>query len=379
MSADIYVLENDGNSKILDKVQCKDETKELQDLLEKNLQMIPGKQINPEDPLRWMLIKREMPVPDPETGGNRWSIDFVLVDHLARLAFVECKRFQDTRSRREVIGQMFEYAANGSFYWKKNDLKGFAEESAKNLGATLEDELNALFEGETRDVDEFFQQVTDNLEAGQMRLIFFMEEAPYQLKSMVEFLNKQMESTDVLLVEAAQYEHEGKRFVSPMLFGYTEEARRVKKTVTIQKGESKQWDEDSFFEAVKINLKDEEYQAIRNLYDECANMGCKFAWGRGKVDGSFSVKFPSVSRNTVVSVFSEGTLQFAFEAYKRTPTQAEFRDELKNRVETDMGLSFPDDYYKKYPLFRVNQWITQAPVLQKTIREIKQEFTKNID
>jgi hypothetical protein len=33
MSADIYVLENDGNAQILDKVQCKDETKEFKDLL----------------------------------------------------------------------------------------------------------------------------------------------------------------------------------------------------------------------------------------------------------------------------------------------------------------------------------------------------------
>lgn len=341
--------------------------------------MIPGKQISPEDPLRWMLIKREMPVPDPETGSNRWSIDFVLVDHLARLAFVECKRFQDTRSRREVIGQMFEYAANGSFYWEKDDLKGFAEESAKNIGATLEDELNALFEGETRDVDEFFQQVTDNLEVGQMRLIFFMEEAPYQLKSMVEFLNKQMESTDVLLVEAAQYEHEGKRLVSPMLFGYTEEARRVKKTVTIQKGESRQWDEDSFFEAVKSNLKDEEHQAIRNLYDECIKIGCKPRWGKGTRNGSFSFIFNEVSKNTVISVFSEGTLQFPFGAFKKTTAQTEFRNVYKQKVETEMGLIFPEDYHKRLSIFKKDDWITRVPDLLNVIREMKEKYAENID
>jgi len=36
-------------------------------------------------------------------------------------------------------------------------------------------------------------------------LIFFMEEAPNELKSIVEFLNSQMERTEVLVVEAKQY------------------------------------------------------------------------------------------------------------------------------------------------------------------------------
>lgn len=53
-------------------------------------------------------------MPDPGTGQDRWSVDFVFADQDAVPTFVECKRFADTRSRLEVVGQMFEYAATES-------------------------------------------------------------------------------------------------------------------------------------------------------------------------------------------------------------------------------------------------------------------------
>jgi hypothetical protein len=84
---------------------------ELQDILEGNLNLIPGEQINPNDPRRWLLIKREMSVPDPSSGNDRWSIDFMLADQSAMPTFVEVKRHDDTRSRREVVAQMSDYAA----------------------------------------------------------------------------------------------------------------------------------------------------------------------------------------------------------------------------------------------------------------------------
>src|ERR1035438_2877460 len=109
----IYVVNESGTTEEMERVRCKDEKRELQDILTHNSGLLAGDEIDPEDPCRWMLIKREMPVPDPSTGSNRWSIDFLFVDQNAMLTFVECKRFDDTRSRREVIGQVLEYAANG--------------------------------------------------------------------------------------------------------------------------------------------------------------------------------------------------------------------------------------------------------------------------
>lgn len=112
------------------RIRCKDEIRELQDLLHLNPNLLPGDQINPADRRRWLLIEREMPVPDAASGGERWWIDFLYVDQSAMPTFVECKHYRDTRARREVVGQMMEYAANGAMRCWFNGLRPFARNLA---------------------------------------------------------------------------------------------------------------------------------------------------------------------------------------------------------------------------------------------------------
>jgi hypothetical protein len=108
-----------------------------------------------------------------------------------------------------------------------------AAESAAARGSTLDDELSRLLDAPAPSIDEFFDRFEQNLREAQVRLVFFLEEAPQQLKSLVDFLNRQMERTEVLIVEARQYEDSKGRVVVPSLFGFTEEARLVKKVVTV--------------------------------------------------------------------------------------------------------------------------------------------------
>jgi hypothetical protein len=112
----VYVMHDDGSTAVMSRIRCKNEDRELQRILEKNPDLLPGDQIDPDDPRRWLLLKREMPVPDPGNGTDRWSIDFLFADQDAMPTFVECKRCADTRARREIVGQMLEYAANGHHY-----------------------------------------------------------------------------------------------------------------------------------------------------------------------------------------------------------------------------------------------------------------------
>ena len=79
----VYLLKENGKTEPMEKVLCKDETKELQDMLANNYDLLLGEQDKPDDPCRWLLVKREMPVPDPSGGGDRWSIDFFFVDQNA--------------------------------------------------------------------------------------------------------------------------------------------------------------------------------------------------------------------------------------------------------------------------------------------------------
>lgn len=224
----VYLMDQNAQTSELVRVRCKDEDRELQRLLESNPRLLSGEQMDPNNPREWLLIKREMPVPDPSSGAPRWSIDFFYVDQFAIPTLVECKRCDDTRSRREVIAQMLEYAANGHHYWKSSEMRSYAEATAGGSDA-LAAVLPVFAQTDDRTVDGFFTLVEQNLREAKMRLVFFLEESPNELRSLVDFLNRQMTNTEVFLVEARQYQYASERVVVPWLFGYTEESRVVKR------------------------------------------------------------------------------------------------------------------------------------------------------
>jgi hypothetical protein len=367
-----YIIEADGSTNPMERVRCKNEELELQRILEKNPDLLPGDQINPEDPRRWLQIAREMPVPNPSTGTDQWSIDFFFVDQSAMPTFIECKRFEDTRSRREVVGQMLEYAANGHYYWDKEMIRDLAGKSAQNNGFSLEESLRELRPDQEIDVDTFFEHVENNLREGQIRLIFFLEEAPMELKSVVDFLNRQMEKSEVLLVEARQYRRDNMTVVVPMLFGYTEEARQVKKRGTVV--ERRQWTHASFFADAHARLPEKSVNTIEKIFEACTSLPCNIAWGTGKIDGSLSVKWPQGGNKTVFTILSNGRLWISFGALSGNELAESFRDRLKDLIADRLGLTIPDDYQHKYPSYQISEWEPKADSLIQILRELLDEF-----
>jgi len=373
--ASVYVLDRNGNTVAMDTIYCVNEDLELQRILELNPDMIPGDQINPSDPRRWMVVKREMPVPDPGTGSNRWSIDLFFVDQDAMPTFIECKRYNDTRARREVVGQMLDYAANGHYYWSKEDIRAYAEEAATRHGVSLEDEIKRLQPEEPDSVDEFFQRVQDNLREGQIRLLFFMEAAPPELKSIVDFLNKQMERSEVLLVEARQYERDGTRIVVPILFGYTEEARQVKKTVLITTGQKRKWDKESFFVSAREKLQESQVLLVNRIYDKAQDLKCVISWGSGRIHGSFFIKWPHVGPLPVFTVYADGSISINFGSYNKTPEHKEFASFINQTWQEHVGISPPDDYERRYPNFKIDMWAGKADGVLKALESINEKFS----
>ncbi|HEY65961.1 MAG TPA: hypothetical protein G4O02_15470, partial [Caldilineae bacterium] len=72
----------------------------LQGLLARYPDLLPGDQIDPENPRRWLLVGRELGVPATAAGGDWWSLDHLFLDQDGIPTFVECKRATDTRIRR---------------------------------------------------------------------------------------------------------------------------------------------------------------------------------------------------------------------------------------------------------------------------------------
>lgn len=205
----IFLVDSDGSLTRASSTAYSAEA-DLQKLLADYVDLLPGAQINPANPRRWLLIKREAGVPDHEGGGGWWSVDHLAVDQDAVPTFVEVKRASDTRSRREVVAQMLDYAANGSMFWTPELLRSWFE-GDDAIGATERlMELLGPSDDEPEDAAEtFWQKVGTNLREGQIRLVFVADEVPASLQRLVEFLNEQMPRVEVLALEIRQYRADG--------------------------------------------------------------------------------------------------------------------------------------------------------------------------
>jgi len=206
----------------------------LHELVDRYPDLIAGEQINPDDPPRWVVVKREAGVPDSETGNDRWSLDNLLLDQHGRPTLVEVKRSSDSRIRREVVGQMLDYAANAQKYWPTEKIKSWLASRFGGLDEMNEHLKDFLGLDTSPDSDQelqyFWQNVEVNLRKGEVRLLFVADKIPPELKRIIEYMNEQMQRVEVLGVEIRQYQGRSIKALVPRLIGQTEFARQIKET-----------------------------------------------------------------------------------------------------------------------------------------------------
>jgi len=177
---------------------------------------------------RWLLVQRELGIASVEGAPDRWSLDHLFLDDEGVPTLIEVKRSSDTRIRREVVGQMLDYAANGAELWGLEKIRTAFESGYQNADQAAE-ALVAFLAG-AEEPEHYWERVGVNLKAGKLRLIFVADVMPAELRRVVEFLNEQMERTEVLALEVRQYlEAGGDRVILvPRLIGQTEAARQTK-------------------------------------------------------------------------------------------------------------------------------------------------------
>jgi hypothetical protein len=225
----IFVIDKDGNLREMQRSGF--ETEDIfQELLGKHPALL-GKASGESGKL--LLVTREQTVPEELGGSGRWSLDHLFIDSDAVPVLVEVKRATDTRSRREVVAQMLDYAANGIAYWPSGDLvnafNATAAEADMDPSAVLGDFLGKN-ESEIEAASEaFWKQVEANLRAGRIRMLFVADKIHKELARIVEFLNEQMRPAEVLALELEHFNDGSElRTIVPRLIGATERAQSVK-------------------------------------------------------------------------------------------------------------------------------------------------------
>lgn len=349
MSQGIFLI-NSGE----ELVEMRHEPYESEDLLQRLLashpQVLAGDQFDSSRPRRWLLIRREASIPGADGGGARWSIDHVFLDQDAVPTLVEVKRSTDTRIRREVVGQMLDYAANAVVYWPVDHLRAEHEARCRARGVDPDEELRLRLEPDG-DAAMFWQKVKTNLQAGRVRLVFVADEIPPELRRIVEFLNQQMDPAEVLALEVRQYVGKGLRTLVPSIIGQTAEAQQRKGTA-----EARQWDEPQFFEELAAQRPALEVEAARRLMEWAKRSASSIWFGSGARSGSFIpvLDHGGIGRQ-LFSVYTYGSVEILFQYYKVNPP---FDDEAKRREMLERlnaieGVSIPIDAISRRPSIRL--------------------------
>jgi hypothetical protein len=347
MSGGIYLIQEDERLIRMDERQYDSEDL-LQTLLARYPDLLAGELIDSVAPRKWLLIAREAALASEENGPNRWSVDHLFMDQDAVPTIVEVKRSSDTRIRREVVGQMLDYAANAVVYWPIEKLQAQFEANcaASNQDAGL---LLAEFLGGESDSDTFWQRAKTNLQAGRIRMLFVADSIPPELKRIVEFLNGQMDPAEILAIEIKQYVGEGRKTLVPRVIGQTAGAEQKK---SAGGREFRKWDEPSFFEDLEARRGPAESAVARKLLEWAKRAMPEIWWGEGKKDGSF---LPGLTHKgtwrRIFAIYAYGRLEIHFQYFRSEPPfdDSSRRLELLRRLNEVPGVNIPEDGTERRP------------------------------
>jgi hypothetical protein len=323
----------------------------LQGLLERYPNLLAGDQIDATAPRRWLLVKREAAVPAEMDGGGRWSLDHLFLDQEGIPTLVEVKRSTDTRIRREVVGQMLDYAANGVAYWPVETIRAMYEGRLQGAG---QDPTAALAEflGPDGNPESFWNSIKVNLQAGRIRLVFVADDIPPELRRVVEFLNNQMDPAEVLAVEVRQYVGGNFRGLVPRVLGQTEQGNRKKNSAPA--GPEKLWDEPSLLAELERRFGPVERRAAQRILEWSRTIQADYWWGKGTQSGSVFIN-PAGAGSKVwpFAIWTYGKIEVQFQGLARVPAfESEGRRrELQQRLNRITGVAISDEVLTKRPSF----------------------------
>ena len=215
----IYTSAGDGKLEALVETRFSTED-ELQTLIAEHPELLDGEQIRPGDARRWILVTREKGIAASAGEGARWSVDHLIIDQDAVPTLAEVKRGSNPEIRRTIVGQLLEYAAHASETWTGEELRDMFKRQSEARGRDADAELAALLQPDgDPDADEFWEDVSTNLAAKRLRLLFVADFIPDPLARVVEFLNAQMPNIEVLAVEIKRFHGTSAQTLVPRVIG----------------------------------------------------------------------------------------------------------------------------------------------------------------
>lgn len=267
MGSNLYYIK-DGRAVEMSE-QPYDQEKVLQDLIAQN----PDILLRSSEPggAKLFLVAQEFNIAEGGDSTNSYAIDHLMVDRDGTPVLVEVKRSSDTRSRREVVAQMLDYASRAST-WDVNKLR--ADFLRNNDGMS----------GTEYDTDDFWGRVANSLKAERLRLVFAADIIPDTLKTLIEFLNRNLADIEVYGVEIRRYQtQDATLLTSGFIGGGSVDSRRASLR-------SVEWDADAFSSYLLGYDRQDAVDVSKELQAFCSENGLSCQPGQGTKFPSFLIK-----------------------------------------------------------------------------------------
>ncbi len=243
-----------------------------------------------------------------EVQTNAGSIDNLFLSPQGYLTIVETKLWRNPEARREVVGQIIDYAKEIA-HWTFDDLES---QVRARYGRGVIDTLRLIEQIEEEDESFLIDTISRNMQQGRFLLLIVGDGIRESVEDMVSFLSQTPQLYFTLaLVELQVYKLDAKQdkplLVIPQVVTRTREITRAIVRVEGQAVGSVHVDvdidtapretkssgrrtlsEQDFFDALGQSVSSEDVDFGRQIIDDMEKRGCVIDWKQG----SYVVKLP---------------------------------------------------------------------------------------
>ena len=221
----LVLLDDDDPPAVIARVPHGEARREhrLRDLIFAKPEILPVQELDPSIG-RLIAVTCELNVP------GVGFVDVLLIDDKGRLVIVECKLWRNPQARREVVGQILDYARELARF-SYDDLQREVSSSTKRTGNVLFELARAA--GSTLEESEFVDRISRDLKAGRFLLLIVGDGIAEGTRRIGEYLRSQPGlAFEFGLIELAEYRFFDARTASERLIMHP---RLVARTTVIER------------------------------------------------------------------------------------------------------------------------------------------------
>jgi hypothetical protein len=365
MEGSIFIMQPDNSLVKVNRTPYNSEAL-LQGLLSEYPDLLAGDQMNTENPRRWLLISPELGLTAEADGTGGWWIDHLFLDQDAIPTIVEVKRSSDSRIRREVVGQMLDYAAHLEVYWPAERIRASFEERCRAHGTDPDRKVGELVQEEEPDIAGFWARVGENLSIGKMRLLFVADEMPVHLQRVVEFLNKYLSPVEVLAVEIKQFEGSNLKTLVPRVLGQTVQTQQKTAATTSSTSSKRHQNAETFFAELTEARPPDEVSAVRRLYEWAQEHDVVCSWGTSQIGSMIPIVTHKGVKHYFGFFWTNGKIYVDFRDMRPNPPFSDLalREKLLARLEDINGAPFPPNAVDRQPSITMSAIATEDGLAQ---------------